>query len=198
MNKIIFSGLLVLVCCLAGGVNIVNGATNISGQCVKMTIPAGGTITPNDVCRAAGHGSCLNTGGFIRIYDGGGCTAGSATSAGGITCSTSSWVVLGVDGKSARIGSLVCDVRSWGAFPAPKNVPSDLRQAVANATNWLLGFISLIATLVVIWGGINYLTAAGDEDRVKTAKRIIKYGLMGVVIAGFAYAIVTVIAMILN
>ena len=197
MNKIIFSGLLILVCCLAGDVGTVNGATDISGQCVKMTIPANTRITPNDVCRAAGHGPCIKASGYFYVCNNELCAVCSGA-VGGTTCSKQSNSISPFDRKGARVGNLVYDVRSWGAFPAPKNVPKDLRQAVANATNWLLGFVSMIAVLVVIWGGINYLTAAGDEDRVKTAKRIIKYGLMGVVIAGFAYAIVTVIAMILN
>jgi hypothetical protein len=51
----------------------------------------------------------------------------------------------------------------------------------------------MIAVLVIIWGGINYIAAAGNEDTARTAKKTITYGLIGVVIAGFAYAIVKVI-----
>ena len=197
MNKIVFSGLLVLVCCLIGDVEAVQGKTDVGGQCIPMEMPKFQNVTLDSVCHKAGYGRCLEASGQFITFSNNDCTGFK----GGpmiVDCNTVRNIPF--DYYSTKIigGKLVCDVKGWGILPAPKNVPKDLRQAVANATNWLLGFISLIATLVVIWGGINYLTAAGDEDRVKTAKRIIKYGLMGVVIAGFAYAIVTVIAMILN
>ena len=73
------------------------------------------------------------------------------------------------------------------------DVPTELDKTVTKATNWLLGFVAALGVIMVVWGGINYLTSAGDEERVRTAKNTIKYGLMGVVIAGFAYAVVKVI-----
>ena len=81
----------------------------------------------------------------------------------------------------------------WTAPSRPSNVPKEFDSAILQLTNWLLGFVSLIGVLVVIWGGVNYLTSAGNEDQVRTAKDIIKYGLMGIVIAGLAYAVVNVI-----
>lgn len=72
-------------------------------------------------------------------------------------------------------------------------VSADFDESVINATNWLLGFVTMIAVLVIIWGGVNYIGSVGDEERVRTAKKTITYGIIGVVIAGFAYAIVNVI-----
>ena len=82
---------------------------------------------------------------------------------------------------------------NWEMGSQPPGVPDDFNTAIMNATNWLLGFVAMIAVLVIIWGGINYIASAGDEDRARTAKKTITYGIMGVVIAGFAYAIVKVI-----
>ncbi len=83
----------------------------------------------------------------------------------------------------------------WQMGPQPPGVPGDFATAVSNATNWLLGFVAMIAVLVIVWGGINYIGSAGNEDSARTAKRTITYGIIGVVIAGFAYAIVKVIVM---
>ena len=51
----------------------------------------------------------------------------------------------------------------------------------------------MIAVLMLIWGGINYLTYAGDEDKARTGKKTISYAIIGLVVAGIAYAIVDVI-----
>ena len=78
-------------------------------------------------------------------------------------------------------------------MPKPANVPGDFRQSIKNTTDWILGFVGMIAVLMLIWGGVIYLTSAGDEDKAKTGKKTIQYAIMGLVIAGIAYAIVNVI-----
>lgn len=45
-----------------------------------------------------------------------------------------------------------------------------------------------LAMVVIIWGGIVYMTSGGEEDKVTNAKKIIKSGLIGAAIvlcAGF-------------
>ena len=88
-------------------------------------------------------------------------------------------------------------ISTWGAEEKPAGVPTDIRAAIMNVTNWILGFISIIATLVIIYGGVLYLTAAGNEDNVATAKKTISYGIIGVVIAGLAYAMVIVVSTVI-
>ncbi|MCK5413413.1 MAG: hypothetical protein KAI57_03480 [Candidatus Pacebacteria bacterium] len=86
----------------------------------------------------------------------------------------------------------------WGRTNPPTNVPTDIEVAVMNLTNWILGFIAIIATLVIIWGGVQYLTAGGNDDAVGAAKKTISYGIIGMVIAGLAYAMVIVVTQILQ
>ena len=76
---------------------------------------------------------------------------------------------------------------------APVGAPENFDSAILNATNWILGFVGALAVLALIWGGISYLTSAGDEERARTGKQTIKYALMGLVIAGIAYALVSVV-----
>lgn len=83
------------------------------------------------------------------------------------------------------------------AWVAPANQPTgspkDFELVVKNATNWILGFVALIAIVAIIWGGVQYLVSVGNEDTIRTAKSTIKTAIMGLVIAGIAYAIVNVI-----
>ncbi|MCK5413412.1 MAG: hypothetical protein KAI57_03475 [Candidatus Pacebacteria bacterium] len=82
---------------------------------------------------------------------------------------------------------------AWAAPVSPANVPNDFTAAIVNMTNWILGFVTLIAVLMIIWGGVLYLTSAGDDSRAENGKKTITYALIGLVVAGFAYAIVQVI-----
>jgi len=76
---------------------------------------------------------------------------------------------------------------------APANVPTDFETSILNLTNWILGFVAMIAILAVIWGGVMYIGSAGDETKATTGKRVVSYALIGLVIAGIAYALVDVI-----
>ena len=85
----------------------------------------------------------------------------------------------------------------WGYQNAPQNVETDIESAIMNITNYILGFIAIIATLIVIYGGVLYLTAAGNDDQVGTAKKTIAAGVIGMVIAGLAYALVIVVSTVI-
>jgi len=54
---------------------------------------------------------------------------------------------------------------------------------VQNLMKWLLGLLGFIAIIGFAIAGILYLTAAGDEDRQKTAKRAMLYCIIGVIVA---------------
>jgi len=81
----------------------------------------------------------------------------------------------------------------WTSPSQPSGVPSNFDNAILNATNWILGFVGMIAVLMLIWGGVMYLTSGGDEEKAKTGKKTLSYAIIGLVIAGIAYAIVNVI-----
>ena len=82
---------------------------------------------------------------------------------------------------------------AWAPPPKPGDVPDSFDDAVLNATDWILGFVGMIAVLMIIWGGINYLTSAGDEDKARTGKKTLTYAIIGLIVAGIAYALVKVV-----
>ena len=79
----------------------------------------------------------------------------------------------------------------------PAGTPGDFGQSIVNLTNWVLGFVTMIAVLALIWGGMNYLTSAGNEETAKSGKQTIKYALLGLIVAGVAYALVNVVVSII-
>lgn len=80
--------------------------------------------------------------------------------------------------------------QGFGYAPAPNNVPTSLEPALINIINYILGFVAVIATLIMIYGGFVYLTSLGNDDRRAQAQKIIAAGIIGIIIIGLAYALV--------
>ena len=59
-----------------------------------------------------------------------------------------------------------------------------------NIINWIVGVAGLVAVVVVIIGGITYMTSNGDPGKVKKGKDTILYGVIGLLICALAFAIV--------
>lgn len=59
--------------------------------------------------------------------------------------------------------------------------------------NVIIGVVGFVAVVVIILGGVQYTTSAGASDKVKKAKDTIMYGIIGLVVALLAYAIVNFI-----
>lgn len=67
---------------------------------------------------------------------------------------------------------------------------TDLMVTLDTIINVVLGVLGLLAVVVIIYGGFMYTTSAGDASKIKKAKDTIMYGVIGLVIALLAYAIV--------
>ena len=67
---------------------------------------------------------------------------------------------------------------------------ASLPEIVQGILNWIFGIIGIIAVIMVILGGFKLMTSTGDPGRVKKGKDTILYGIIGLVIALLAFAIV--------
>jgi len=65
----------------------------------------------------------------------------------------------------------------------------DLREGVMAIVRVLLGFLGIIAILIMLYGGFVWLTSAGNEEKVGQAKKIITAGIIGLIIIFVSYAI---------
>ncbi|MCX7779210.1 MAG: hypothetical protein N2259_03155 [Patescibacteria group bacterium] len=71
----------------------------------------------------------------------------------------------------------------------PTNV--DLPGLVFSIIRYILGFLGVVAVVVIIIGGFMWMTAAGNEEKVAKAKKVLVQGLIGLVIVMLAFAIAT-------
>lgn len=76
----------------------------------------------------------------------------------------------------------------------PDGVPDSLiPDVIDNAVSWLLGFAVAISVLALIYGGTCYVFSSGDMQKTENAKKIVKYALLGIFIAGLSFAIIKIL-----
>ena len=69
----------------------------------------------------------------------------------------------------------------------------DPRDIIAAIINVLLGFLGIIAVVLILFGGFKWMTAAGNEDKVAEAKKLMAAGVIGLIIILAAFALATFI-----
>jgi len=58
-------------------------------------------------------------------------------------------------------------------------------------TNTILMVVGLISVVMLVYGGLRYITSGGDSKKVTDAKNTILYAIIGLIICVLSYAIVT-------
>ena len=76
-----------------------------------------------------------------------------------------------------------------GAAPAVDAVRGV--QEIVGFTNFAVSIVGPIAVLMLLAGGIMYITAAGKEDQMSKAKKLIMVALVGIIIMFGAFAVVS-------
>ena len=67
----------------------------------------------------------------------------------------------------------------------------DPREIVASVVRIILGFLGIIAVVIILLGGFKWMTAGGNEDKVGEAKKLIMAGIIGLVIILASWGIAT-------
>jgi phosphoglycerol transferase MdoB-like AlkP superfamily enzyme len=63
------------------------------------------------------------------------------------------------------------------------NLPgASIYNIVSNLLYWLLAIFGFISVIGFVIAGIMYLTSAGDETKAESAKRAMKYSILGIVV----------------
>lgn len=65
----------------------------------------------------------------------------------------------------------------------------DPRETAANIIRAALSVLGIVAVVIVLYGGVLWMTAAGSDDKVATAKKILFSGIIGLVIILSAFAL---------
>lgn len=61
---------------------------------------------------------------------------------------------------------------------------------ITTIINTMLFIVGLLAVIMIIYAGIRFVTAHGDEKQVQSARQTIIYSVVGLIVAILAYALV--------
>lgn len=84
--------------------------------------------------------------------------------------------------------------------PTPTVITSygDVIRVINIIGNWMFGLLLALAAIFIIYAAFLYLTAAGDEDKIKQAKNIIIYAIIAIAVSILARGIVVVVQSLLG
>jgi cytochrome bd-type quinol oxidase subunit 2 len=90
-----------------------------------------------------------------------------------------------------------------GVLPALASAQFDLKQAgdiglkgglvdlIAGLIRLFLGLVAVLALAFIVYGGFLYITSQGDEAQAERAKKVLTYAVIGIIVIGLAYAVVS-------
>ncbi|MFA5130062.1 MAG: hypothetical protein WC477_04050 [Patescibacteria group bacterium] len=79
------------------------------------------------------------------------------------------------------------------AEPSGINHVAPLEDMIGNAIKVVLGLVGILLLVYIIYSGFLYMTAGGDEEKIKRANKIIRNCVIGLLILASAYALTTYI-----
>ncbi len=99
---------------------------------------------------------------------------------------------------SSSVSAVACDPskptlatgQECGKTAGTNNKLFDKDSIFTTIMNVILFTVGSVAVLMLIYGGVRYTISGGDEKAVTSAKNIILYAVIGIVVAVMAYAIV--------
>lgn len=94
-------------------------------------------------------------------------------------------VVPTMTAAASPAGEIQSGVTAVGGAGAPT-----LGNQITTVINVLLYILGAIAVIMIVVGGIRYVTSGGDSGAVSSAKNTILYSVIGLIVAIMAYAIV--------
>lgn len=75
--------------------------------------------------------------------------------------------------------------------PSPTGTAQgELPEVILRILNYVLGIVGIVALAYLVYGGFMYITSAGNEDKIETAKGIITNAIIGIIVIGVAAVLV--------
>ena len=96
--------------------------------------------------------------------------------------------------NSIRI-ALGADFSADCARNACVNSPAEM---VTSAVQWVIAMAGIVSVIFIVYGGVGYMTSAGDPSKLQKAKQSILYACIGLIIVALAELITAFISGVIN
>lgn len=93
----------------------------------------------------------------------------------------------GGDGVSFNLGDL-------GTINFDPTKVHSIPEIIAAIINLLLMLVGSLAVLAIVYSGVMYITASGDQTRAETAKKNLTWAIMGIVIVALSFLVVEIVS----
>jgi len=88
------------------------------------------------------------------------------------------------------------------AADPPLNVPAgidvDIWVLLGNALNWFFNIAFIIAAIFIVYAGWQYITAGGDDEKMKSGLNTLVRALIGVAIILLAKGLLTIVSLFIT
>ncbi|OIO46745.1 MAG: hypothetical protein AUJ28_01950 [Parcubacteria group bacterium CG1_02_37_51] len=68
-----------------------------------------------------------------------------------------------------------------------------IKNTAVNILKWIMSFVGIVAIVVFLIGSVTWMTAGGNDEKVKKGRKYLINGMIGLTIAILAYAIITLV-----
>ncbi|MDR2063571.1 MAG: pilin [Candidatus Nomurabacteria bacterium] len=65
----------------------------------------------------------------------------------------------------------------------------DPNTILKNGLNTFFIFVAIIAVIMIVYGGVQYIISTGDRTKIDTAKKTLLYAIVGLIVSASAFAI---------
>ncbi len=86
----------------------------------------------------------------------------------------------------------ICVPSNTGLSEAP------VRSILLNVSNWVFSLVGVLAVLMILISGVMYLSSAGNERTQETAKRILIWSIIGLIVALLSWVVLITVANMLS
>ena len=88
--------------------------------------------------------------------------------------------------------------RNPAAFANPLGNINTVQDLLARVIRWILAISAVITLAALVVGGLKFILALGDENKLKEAKSILFWSIAGLVLIVLAYLIVQMVVIVLG
>ena len=99
--------------------------------------------------------------------------------------------VVATTSCDANTSAKDCAMQGLNSISNGQNTNIDLPSKVKTILSTVFFVLGIVAVVMIILGGFNYMLSQGDSGKVKKGKDTILYGIVGLIICLIANAIVT-------